>query len=98
MIVDSSKNPKFAIDETGREPGRDYGIKAIVLSKTVKEQVASYWRHQDWDGSPDPAWSPAKCVDVYISCYRSYLADLKKREIEIQFVQYRNSRRTPSTH
>ena len=90
VVVDSSKRPSWAISELERDPEFECEKVAIVLSKTIREQFASYWNHQNWSGDLNRKFEPASLIDQYINCYEKYLDMLSDAGIPTFSVTYQN--------
>lgn len=89
VVIDSTKDPSRMLAEwqgsTVRPP-----IRAIHLSKSPIEQIGSYWRHQEWKTPriTGVKWSPAECVDQWITLNYWYHGFLQVNHIPTLQITY----------
>ena len=83
VVIDSSKDPAKMIEQWHGGGSYPKTIKAIHLSKTPAEQVASYYRHQRWKtpiGQSEP-WTAEECVDHWVLTNYWYVGYLRQAKV-----------------
>jgi len=90
IVVDSSKDPAKMVEQWHKAATYPKTIKAIHISKSPPEQVASYYRHQKWKtpaGQSTP-WTAAECVDHWILTNYWYVGYLQQSHVPALRVTY----------